>query len=115
MFTVSEYSAKKLTNWLKKSKDIPVIYNAFERKAIQPDFDIVPPCSFILFVGNESPHKNFNRLQKAFINSNDTVASTLIAVGVSNKRNSSNHNKSILCFNNLPDSKLFALYLRANS
>lgn len=82
VFTVSGTSQRKIQSWL-KNKEIPLIYNGRTKNYTNQKKRLIERPYF-LFVGNSKPHKNLDRLQKAFLLSKSDVR-LLVVVGILHK------------------------------
>lgn len=80
IFTVSNFSKKEILNWLNcKEEKIVVTYNGIDEKfkpindleilnSIKEKYNL--PEKFVLYIGNQKPHKNLETLLKAMVNVN---------------------------------------------
>jgi glycosyltransferase involved in cell wall biosynthesis len=69
---VSEVTKKDLMDLLGvDSKKITVVYHGYSEKISVTSFDIDLPPSFLLYVGNRSGYKNFNKFLEAYSQSNE--------------------------------------------
>ncbi len=89
----------------------------FYHKTTKPKENV--PSKFILYVGNAYPHKNLERLVKAYGNVQDKIDEDLVLVGRSDyfyKRlyGKTRNNKRIKIFHSINDSELSYLYEKAS-
>ncbi|BDU91054.1 glycosyltransferase family 4 protein [Clostridium perfringens] len=83
IFTVSNFSKKEILKWLKcKDEKIIVTYNGIDEKfrrindlnllnLIKEKYNL--PEKFVLYIGNQKPHKNLETLIKAMVNVNSKL------------------------------------------
>lgn len=118
VFTVSDYSKMKIEAWLgdKARAQIVNIGNGNPLQGaeqnnpeISEEISEIRRSDFILFVGNNRPHKNFNLFYKSFLKAKDTALGEslrLVAIGVEPVENA-------ICLTDISDYDLIALYQSA--
>lgn len=85
IFTVSNFSKKRIEYYLGNKKDIKVTYNGISKHMLEDDGTIYEKKDYIIFVGNIKKHKGLKTLLLAYKKSKeDGLTSNLVIVGNQN-------------------------------
>ena len=115
VLTVSEFSKKEIATYLKVAENkIQVFSNGVEKKNIEGAYslqDLGVEKPFILYVGNSKPHKNVDRLLKAFFYLPSYY--TLILVSPEKKKSSLQNHPRVKRLYQISEEELCFLYKTA--
>lgn len=126
IFTVSEFSRRKISKWLKRTQDIIIAPNGLSKDFFPKESECKntsPP--FFFYVGNLRPHKNLHGIIEAFHifkkSNQSNKEFNLILTGESDDNLShlidkyEIHNSVVFLGNNLTDKKLADYYSRSRA
>ena len=116
VLTGSEYSRTELIDWSGADPDRIVVIGSAAAAHFTPDGDVFAPgFPYVLYVGNQKPHKNLVRLVQAFARSRERDRLRLVLTGAPNRELVSlarrqGLDERVVFLGSVPDEKLPDVY-----
>lgn len=121
VFTVSEYSRRRIIEWSGVSENkVVVCSNGVDARFFEPGEKWQHPKPYLLYVGNQKPHKNVESLVRAYARSRVAADIDLLLTGhfsesVAQVINQEKLHGKVLALGSVPEQDLPALYRGAHA